>query len=73
MSVVTLIIELSKEMENKMLNNNWNWNELIAVLKTKDGIASMNPNAYAFGLCFSQLTDKQKKVVAEIVNKMENK
>jgi hypothetical protein len=73
MSVVALIIELSKEMENKMLENNWNWNELIAVLKTKDGIAGLNPNAYAFGLCFAQLNDKQKKVVAEIVNKMENK
>jgi hypothetical protein len=56
-----------------MLENNWNWNELIAVLKTKDGIASMNPNAYAFGLCFAQLNDKQKKQVAELVNKMENK
>jgi hypothetical protein len=55
-----------------MLDNKWNWNELIAVLKTKDGIASMNPNAYAFGLCFAQLTDKQKKQVAELVNKMEN-
>jgi hypothetical protein len=56
-----------------MLENNWNWNELIAVLKNKDGIASLSPNAYAFGLCFAQLTDKQKKAVAEIVNKMENK
>jgi hypothetical protein len=33
----------------------------------------MNPNAYAFGLCFAQLTEKQKKQVAELVNKMENK
>jgi hypothetical protein len=56
-----------------MLENNWNWNELIAVLKNKDGIASLSPNAYAFGLCFAQLTDKQKKAVAEMVNKMENK
>ena len=56
-----------------MLNNNFDWNELIAVLKTKDGIASLSPNAYAFGLCFAQLTEKQKKQVAEIVNKMENK
>ena len=56
-----------------MLENNWNWNELIAVLKTKDGIAGLNPHAYAFGLCFAQLTDKQKKQVAELVNKMENK
>ena len=56
-----------------MLENNWNWNELIEVLKTKDGIASLSPNAYAFGLCFAQLTDKQKKAIAEMVNKMENK
>lgn len=56
-----------------MLENNWNWNELINALRTKDGIASMNPNAYAFGLCFAQLNDKQKKQVAELVNKMENK
>jgi hypothetical protein len=60
-------------MENKMLSNNWNWNELLDALKTKDGIAGLSPNAYAFGLCFAQLTDKQKKQVAEIVNKMENK
>jgi hypothetical protein len=56
-----------------MLENNWDWSDLIAELKTKDGIASMNPNAYAFGLCFAQLTDKQKKQVAELVNTMENK
>ena len=56
-----------------MLSNNWNWNELLDALKTKDGIAGLSPNAYAFGLCFAQLTDKQKKQVAEIVNKMENK
>jgi hypothetical protein len=73
MSVVPLIIETSKEMENKMLNNNFTWNELIAVLKTKDGIASLAPEAYAFGLCFSQLNEKQKKQVAELVNKMEKK
>jgi hypothetical protein len=60
-------------MENKMLNNNFDWNEIILVLKTKNGIASLSPEAYAFGLCFSQLNDKQKKVIAEIVNKMENK
>lgn len=56
-----------------MLENNWTWNELLNALKTKDGIASMNPNAYAFGLCFAQLTDKQKKQVAELVNKMDKK
>jgi hypothetical protein len=56
-----------------MLNNNWNWKELIAVLKTKDGLASLNPDAYAFGLCFAQLNEKQKAMVAKVVNGMENK
>jgi hypothetical protein len=56
-----------------MLENNWNTNELMNELKTKDGIASMNPTAYAFGLCFAQLTDKQKAMVSKIVNGMENK
>lgn len=56
-----------------MLDKNWNWNELLEALKTKDGIASLSPNAYAFGLCFAQLTEKQKKAIAEMVNKMENK
>ena len=56
-----------------MLDNNFDWSDLIAQLKTKDGIASLNPEAYAFGLCFSQLTEKQKTMVAKIVNQMENK
>jgi FixJ family two-component response regulator len=33
----------------------------------------MNPTAYAFGLCYGQLTEKQKAIVATIVNGMENK
>jgi hypothetical protein len=56
-----------------MLENNWDWSDLIAQLKTKDGIASLNPEAYAFGLCFSQLNEKQKKQIAQIVNLMEKK
>jgi hypothetical protein len=56
-----------------MLDKNFDTNELMNELKTKDGIASMNPTAYAFGLCFAQLTEKQKAMVAIIVNKMENK
>jgi hypothetical protein len=56
-----------------MLDKNFTWNELIAVLKTKDGIASLAPEAYAFGLCFAQLNEKQKKQIADIVSKMENK
>jgi FixJ family two-component response regulator len=56
-----------------MLDKDFNTNELMAELKTKDGIASMNPTAYAFGLCYGQLTEKQKAIVATIVNGMENK
>jgi hypothetical protein len=56
-----------------MLDNNFNANELMNELKTKDGIASMNPTAYAFGLCWAQLTEKQKEMVAKFVNGMENK
>jgi hypothetical protein len=56
-----------------MLENNWDWSDLIAQLKTKDGIASLNPEAYAFGLCFSQLNEKQKKQIAQIVNLMDKK
>ena len=56
-----------------MLDKNWDWKELMETLKTKDGIASLSPNAYAYGLCFAQLNDKQKANIAKIVNEMENK
>jgi hypothetical protein len=56
-----------------MLDKNFDTNELMNELKTKDGIASMNPTAYAFGLCFAQLNEKQKAMVAKVVNGMENK
>lgn len=56
-----------------MLDKNFNTDALMAELKTKDGFASLNPTAYAFGLCFAQLNDKQKAMIAQIVNKMEKK
>jgi hypothetical protein len=56
-----------------MLDKNFNTNELMSELATKDGIAGLNPTAYAFGLCYGQLTEKQKAIVATIVNSMENK
>ena len=56
-----------------MLDKNFDTNELMAELRTKDGIAGLNPVAYAFGLCFGQLNEKQKALVAKIVNEMENK
>jgi len=56
-----------------MLDKNFDTTELMAELKTKDGIAGQWATAYAFGLCFAQLNEKQKKQIAEIVNKMENK
>jgi hypothetical protein len=54
-----------------MLENNWNSSEIIRELKTKGGIAGLNPTAYAFGLCYSYLSNADKKRIAEIVNKME--
>jgi hypothetical protein len=56
-----------------MLDKNFDTNEILAELKLKDGIAGQLPTAYAFGLCFGQLTQKQKALIAQIVNKMENK
>jgi hypothetical protein len=60
-------------MENKLLDKDFDTNEILAELKLKDGIAGQLPTAYAFGLCFGQLTQKQKALIAQIVNKMENK
>jgi hypothetical protein len=56
-----------------MLDKNFDTNELMKELATKDGIASTLPTAYAFGLCYGQLTSKQKETIAKIVNGMENK
>jgi hypothetical protein len=56
-----------------MLDKNFGTNELMNELATKDGIASTLPTAYAFGLCYGQLTSKQKETIAKIVNGMENK
>jgi hypothetical protein len=56
-----------------MLDKNFNTDELMEELRNKDGIASLSPTAYAFGLCYGQLTEKQKAVVAKIVNEMEKK
>jgi hypothetical protein len=56
-----------------MLDKNFDTLELMMELKTKDGFASLNPTAYAFGLCYGQLTSKQKESIAKIVNSLENK
>ena len=56
-----------------MLDKDFDTMELMLELKLKDGVAGLNPTAYAFGLCFGQLTQKQKALIAQIVNKMENK
>ena len=55
-----------------MLDKDFDTNELMNELKLKDGIAGQLPTAYAFGLCFGQLTQKQKAFIAQVVNKMEN-
>jgi len=56
-----------------MLDKNFDTNELMKELATKEGIASTLPTAYAFGLCYGQLNSKQKEMIAKIVNGMENK
>lgn len=56
-----------------MLDKNFNTDALMAELRTKDGLASHNPTAYAFGLCFGQLNDRQKALIAQLVNSMEKK
>lgn len=56
-----------------MLDKDFDTNELLLELRLKDGIAGENSTAYAFGLCFGQLTQKQKAFIAQVVNKMENK
>ena len=56
-----------------MLDKNFGTNELMNELAKKDGIAGLNPTAYAFGLCYGQLNSKQKEMIAKIVNGMENK
>jgi hypothetical protein len=56
-----------------MLDKNFDTNELMKELATKDGIASTLPTAYAFGLCYGQLNSKQKEMIAKIVNSLENK
>ena len=56
-----------------MLDKNFDTMELMLELRTKDGMASLNPTAYAFGLCFGQLNEKQKTMIAKIVNTMDKK
>ena len=56
-----------------MLDKNFDTLELMTELKTKDGFASLNPTAYAFGLCYGQLNSKQREMIAKIVNNLENK
>jgi hypothetical protein len=56
-----------------MLDKDFDTNELMNELKAKYGIAGLNPTAYAFGLCYGQLTSKQRESIARIVNGMENK
>jgi hypothetical protein len=56
-----------------MLDKNFDTNELMKELATKEGIASTLPTAYAFGLCYGQLNSKQREMIAKIVNNLENK
>jgi len=55
-----------------MLDKDFDTFRLMNELRLKDGVAGENPVAYAYGLCFGQLNQKQKALIAQIVNKMEN-
>ena len=56
-----------------MLDKDFDTFRLMNELRLKDGIAGENSVAYAYGLCFGQLSQKQKATIARIVNAMENK
>jgi hypothetical protein len=56
-----------------MLDKEFDTFRLLNELRLKDVVGGENPVAYAYGLCFGQLTEKQKAIIARIVNKMENK
>jgi hypothetical protein len=74
MSVASVIIETSKEMENKMkLEKNATLMQSINALQQKDGIASKQPTAYLSGLLFAHISDKAWQSIIKTINGMENK
>jgi hypothetical protein len=68
MSVVSSIIRLSKEMENKMSNINQT-GELIANLKLA-GQKNDTVYAYAFGMAWAYLSEKGREEVLKSAEKM---
>jgi hypothetical protein len=60
-------------MENKMIDKNSNIYEVVEALKVKASVSADAPYPYLSGLCWSLLNETQRKKLAEIVNKMENK
>jgi signal recognition particle subunit SEC65 len=60
-------------MENKLLDKNSNIHEVVEDLRNKASVSRDTAYPYLSGLCWSLLNETQRKKLAEIVNKMENK
>jgi len=60
-------------MENKLLDKNSNIHEVVEALKTKSAVFKDTAYPYLSGLCWSMLNETQRKRLAEIVNKMEER
>jgi signal recognition particle subunit SEC65 len=60
-------------MENKLLDKNSNIHEVVEALKTKASVSRDTAYPYLSGLCWSLLNETQRKRLAEIVNKMEER
>lgn len=74
MSVVAFIIDLSKEMENKLeLDKNATLMQAIDALQKKDGIAGLQPTAYLSGLLYANVSKKAWQQIIKTINGMENK
>jgi len=56
-----------------MIDKNSNIYEVVEALKVKASVSADAPYPYLSGLCWSLLNETQRKKLAEIVNKMENK
>ena len=60
-------------MENKLLDKNSNIHQVVEELRNKKEVSRDTAYPYLSGLCWSMLNETQRKRLAEIVNKMENK
>jgi len=60
-------------MENKLLDKNSNIHEVVEALRNKASVSRDTAYPYLSGLCWSLLNETQRKRLAEIVNKMEER